>query len=391
MRRLIPFTLLLAIGSGLRSVRPDTSSPGSPIDMYDDPINIARQLRQLEVNRPKYTNYRLYDRNFELPPLDGTQWCKGPLASSIDSSKIAVLMIGEGFRSKNVCTNEKRSCLKTSLEPYKQIIQSHLDHVIKPLEANKFEVDMYLSDLGCDHGADFDNLLAFERLYGTERIRSSIRIDRNRGNMFTHIADLFSHVANTTKSLQWTYSYFVILRYDVMVDQPFFKGIIESSHRQAVSHFRFSHDYMHAFPGELSNCMFHIWDSCLRHCEVMSEECARRDECINFGKTRINGTREVSGGYVNIMYNIWRVMGTCGGPTELAGWANCSDTGVYNASGKCYGQTDALVHNGTSIWNNSESDPILVPHRYCWLGPGAERAKNDSIPCEFRPFNYHIR
>jgi len=391
MRRFIPFTLLLSIGSSLRSVRPDASLPESPMSMYDDPTNLAWQLRRLELRRPNYTNYRLDGRNFELPPLDGTQWCKGPLAPSIDSSRVAVMMIGEGFRSKNVCTNEKRTCLKISLEPYKHIVQSHLDHVIKPLEANSFKVDMYLSDLGCDRGADFDSLLALEHLYGMERVRSSIRIDRNRGNMFTHIADLFSHVANATKGLQWTYSYFVILRYDVMVDQPFFQGITDPSNRQAVSRFRFSHDYMHAFPGELSNCMFNIWESCLRQCEVMSEECSRRDECTNLGKTAINGTKEISGGYVNIMYNIWRAMGTCGGPTELAGWANCSDTGVYNASGKCDGQTDALVHNGTSIWNNSVSESNLVPRRYCWLGPGAERAKNDSIPCEFTPFNYHIR
>mmetsp|Transcript_5147 Transcript_5147/g.13153 ORF Transcript_5147/g.13153 Transcript_5147/m.13153 type:complete len:251 (+) Transcript_5147:31-783(+) len=250
---------------------------------------------------------------------------------------------------------------------------------------------MYLSDLGCDRDADFDSMLELKRLYGRERIRSSIRIDRNRGSMFTHIADLFSHVANVTSGSQWTYSYFVILRYDVMVDQPFFQDVTNSSHHQAVSHFRFSHDYMHAFPGELSNCMFNIWESCLRQCEVMSEECAKRDACVDLGRAAINGTKEVSGGYVNIMYNIWRVMGTCGGPAELSGWANCSDTGVYNASGKCDGQTDALVHNGTSIWNSSESGSVMAPRRYCWLGPSAERAKNESIPCEYRPFNYHIR
>jgi hypothetical protein len=361
------------------------------MDMYDDTSNFAWQLRQLGANMPKYSNYRLDGRNFDLPSLDGTQWCKGPLAPSIDSSRIAVMMIGEGFRSKNVCTNERRTCLKSSLEPYKHIVQSHLDNIIKPLEAKRFEVDMYLSDLGCDRDADFDSLLAFKRFYGTDRIRSSVRIDRKRGNMFTHIADLFSHVANATKGLQSTYSYFVILRYDVMVDQPFFQGITNLSHHQMMSHFRFSHDYMHAFPGELSNCMFNIWESCLRECEVMSEECARRDECVNLGKTKINGTKEVSGGYVNIMYNIWRAMGTCGGPAELDGYANCSDTGVYNASGKCDGQTDVLVHNGTSIWNNRRPHSALVPRRYCWLGPGAERAKNDSIPCEYRPFNYHIR
>jgi hypothetical protein len=296
----------------------------------------------------------------QVPRLEGKQWCDGDMPADIDEGKVAIMMIGQPFRSKNFyeLTNYC-DCMQASLEPQHDVARSHLTNLIQPIEAMGFKTDVYFTEAPCTCGArnnekvwagDFNVHNKLTEFYGAERVRSTLTLSSwKEGNMFTHIRDMYDHVKDAAKKMGKNYAYYVVLRYDVMIDKPFLPSPDASLPHRGLSFFRRSHDYMHAFPGEMSNCMLNLWDGCLTKCPMLTEKCGEQQGCYKMGPVTLEKFYEENGGYANVMLSI--------------GHSMCSSKEVIPGSCDEFYNDEPLKQLGTTLYNSGQKE------RYAWVGP----------------------
>jgi len=242
--------------------------------------------------------------------------------------KVALIMVGQAFRARAFkLAGYKISCSPGTFKVQERLSKNHIRHLILPMEKMGLKVHIFLSDSGCWNqtkenfhwvffpwSAPFSSIRHLKFWYGPHRIHSIVPMPPDRG-WVEHIADMFIYVGNVMSAIGALYEYFVVTRYDVLVQRPllpYVTGIEGSlpSVRPLIKVYACTHDYMHAFPAELWDCFDVLWQTCLRTCAPIRarKKCTKDPSCNHFGGLPLDHHIETRGGYVNILTAIGRAL-----------------------------------------------------------------------------------
>jgi len=265
------------------NVRPQNSSDANatPQCVGEGAYEVVFQRDTEEDDKPPPVNpNKIFPQLASL--LDGTQWC--PDSSSVNSgiikNRVALVMIGQSFRSRNYHTSVRSSCTPGTVEAQEKLVKSHLDMVILPLEQELgMNVDVFLTDTPCgseiedlknDHvlqekEESFDKIAYLKRWYTEKRVKGVARTAIT-DNMHDRIRTTFELVDDHMREEGGAYEYYIVLRYDIHMDRSIMamlSGKGDPAHK-GLSFYGYAHDFLVSFPGETWSCMLKLWTQCMR-------------------------------------------------------------------------------------------------------------------------------
>jgi len=213
------------------------------------------------------------------PKLDGRQICEGHFKRNELNGRVALVLTGEAFRTRNFFTRRKHDCTDPSLHAQRRLAESHLANIVAPIEEElKLKVDVYLSITPCSYEpkkgvleeaeSSFNIEETLRRLYGGERVKGIFAFNRS--------APMYDKLAGMHVSLDQAmhadgpagtgvYEYFIMWRYDVYMNRRFTELIPNrNAAHGGLAFYMSAHDFAWSFPGEMWNCMKRFWDVCMR-------------------------------------------------------------------------------------------------------------------------------
>jgi hypothetical protein len=285
----------------------------------------------------------------------GRQLCSGKYPPTTHEKVAALMMIGEPFRSKDWASNKRRSCDAGSMEVQRMLAKNTHEHLINPLEADGFRVDVFLAENNCtesepwhpglhewiprvvyDNGSTMADLKRegyqkeLKAMYGIHRVVSIVSMDAAR-NQFFHMGQMMNHVKNHEISQRFGYRFLIVLRYDVKLlfslaeiystmanvtqKNTMSNAATPSSPGLDLNSLMVGEDFFFAFPGGLNNCMSQLFNQCLAPCKFMDcdpgqhhridkvtfDEMERNPKCYEFGPLVLDTYTPRRGGYVSAL------------------------------------------------------------------------------------------
>lgn len=256
---------------------------------------------------------------------NGGQVCEGSSPEKMDQNSVALVMIGESFRSRNRKTNVKRVMDDGTLESQRMLSENHVANLVQPLEEAGLRVDVFLAhasprvdepDFAKQRRPDYFSQL--KNFYGPHRVVESVPLNPHREQFF-HATEMLWAVQNHTVARGKSYKFLMFLRYDMKLMfslNDISKQIDASDSKHASStskphldYFMHAEDYAFMLPGGLSNCMVQMFADCLalKSCPGMDApdadgKClANNQKCYDYGPLTLAKYTPRAGGYVDAL------------------------------------------------------------------------------------------